>query len=834
MKKITLFLSLLMAFCFGVNAQVLKVSKAPTNEGWDENTTWYLIQNKKGGVVSISNTAGTGEYLSLATATIPTTDDANAQWCIVGDETNGYQFYNKASGIDKVLYASRVLDSGDASFKMAAKGDTENEYFDIANSQQAGYIVVKDHNNGNNYWNMRGTNLAYWNSASATNDNGSSFHFIEAAEYENAVAAAENLLALSEAEYEIVATPIDLKNNTGMLYCNAPCTNTSWGDQFEGHWEYLFDNDATTILHTEYGSNTSVDGLDHYIRVDMGEGNTIGALQFTIGTRSKNCNVNSPTTIVVEGCNEADGTYEEIKTVTGIPQENSYTYTSAPLTNGKAYRYIRYRVTATATNQADGGGKVFFFIAEFGMSSVEEVFSVKPEYADYTDQIKALSLTLENKSGTILGYTTAVASAVESLDRVIRVDYYALKDKIEELKNTYLAYAGEAIGQYNVSDDFVAAIEAAETVLKNSESTASNYQASLATLNALEAPTANITLVDGEFYYIRSAVKENGYVYSKLSDEHIDDVLNEEDPEDEFDAGTIGFNALAWVSTTTASNQGTWKCEIIEGVAYLKNVHTASYISALRQYKAGVLSETEKAPIVLEALGQGQVRVKVNGSQLHAQANGYAVPWGDGVNSPSAWYIEKASGVQPHTLTVGAAGYATLMLGYNTTIPTIEGEDCGVFAATIDGEWAVMNEIEGVLPANTAVIVKAAQGNYTFEYTTETATVENNDLRGTLYNKNITEEAYVLGMEENVAYLGLAVMTDGAWLNNANKAYLPAPANAEGVKSYSLRWENGTTGVENVEVENAVKTIYDLTGRKVETISAPGIYIINGVKRVVR
>ena len=827
MKRFTLILSLLMAFCFGVNAQVLKVSEAPVNGDWSENTTWYLIQNKKGGVVSISNTVNTGEYLSLATATIPTTDDANAQWCIVGDETNGYQFYNKASGIDKVLYASRELNSGAASFKMATKGGTENEYFDIENSQQAGYIIVKDHNNQNNYWNYRDANLAYWNSTGARNDDGSSFHFVEAAEYQNAVATAEELLELSEAEYRIVATPIDLKNNTDKLYCNAPCTNTSWGDQFEGHWEYLFDNNHGTILHSEYGGSTSVDGLDHYIRVDMGEGNTIQTLQFTIGTRNKNCTVNSPTTIVVEGCNEPDGTYEEIKTVTGIPQENSYTYTSAPLTNGKAYRYIRYRVTATNSMQKDGGNKVFFFIAEFGMSSVTEEFSVKPEYADYADQIKALSLTLENVNGTILGYTTAVASAVESLDRVIRVDYYALKDKIEELKNTYLAYAGEAIGQYNVSDDFVAAIEAAENVFENSESTASNYQASLATLNALEAPTANITLVDGEFYYIRSAVKENGYVYSKLSDEHADL---------ESDAGTIGFNALAWVSTTTASNQGTWKCEIIEGVAYLKNVHTASYISALHQYKAGVLSETEKAPIVLEALGQGQVRVKVNGLQLHAQANGYAVPWGDGVNSPSAWYIEKASGVQPHTLTVGPAGYATLMLGYNTTIPTIEGEDCGVFTAAINGDWAVMTEIEGVLPANTAVIVKAAPGDYTFTYTTETATVENNDLRGTLYNKNMTEDAYVLGKDENnVAYLGLAIKTDGAWLNNANKAYLVVPAEqAQGVSSYALQFGEGTTGVENVEVENTVKTIYDLTGRRVEEITAPGIYIVNGKKVLVK
>ena len=822
MKKFTLIVASLF-IALGAMAQVVKVSEAPVNGDWSENTTWYLIQNKKGGVVSISNTAGTGEYLSLATATIPAKDDANAQWCVVGDETSGYQFYNKASGIDKVLYATRELNSGNASFKMEKKSDAVNEYFDIANSQKAGYIIVKDHNNQNNYWNNRDNNLAYWNDGRATNDDGSSFHFVEAAEYVNAVATAEELLALSEAEYEIVTTPIDLKNNTDMLYCNAPCTNTQWNDQFEGHWEYLFDNDPGTILHTQYGTGyTSVDGLDHYIRVDMGEGKTIQTLQFTIRTRSKNCTVNSPTTIVVEGCNEPDGTYEEIKTVTGIPQENSYTYTSAALTNGKAYRYIRYRVTATGSMQEDGGGKVFFFIAEFGMSSVTEQFSVKPEYADYADQIKALSLTLENVSGTtILGYTTAVASAVEGLDRVIRVDYYALKDKIEELKNTYLAYAGEAVGQYADVTAIETAVANANAVLESEESTSSDYAAALETLNALEMPAINLPK-DGHFYLFRSVVKENGYMYASL----VDNVNTDED-----EAGHV-----CWATSTTPANVGIWECEVENGNIYFKNVHTASYFFSTESYKPTTLSETEKAVITFAALGERQVNIMVNGAQLHAQnAGGHVVPWGDGKDTPSAWYVEEIASPVNHTLTVGPAGYATLMLGFNATIPAIEGEDCGVFAATINGEWAVLTEIEGVLPANTAVIVKAAPGDYTFKYTTETATVENNELCGTLYNKNMTEGAYVLGKDENnVAYLGKAEMTDGAWLNNANKAYLPAPANAEGIKSYSFRFEGGTTGVEEVKTENGeVKAIYDLTGRQVNAVER-GIYIINGKKVLVK
>ena len=200
MKRFTLILTLLMAFCFGVNAQVLKVSGAPADGKWSDNTTWYFIQNKKGGVVSTDAAyCNTNGKLLLNNSTIPTENYAKALWCVVGDETNGYKFYNKESGTSKVLLASRSLNSGDASFSMADATGAAGEYFDIANSQKAGYIIVKDHNNENNYWNDRGSNLAYWNNTGATNDDGSSFHFVEAAP----VVTALDFIEESEAQYTL-------------------------------------------------------------------------------------------------------------------------------------------------------------------------------------------------------------------------------------------------------------------------------------------------------------------------------------------------------------------------------------------------------------------------------------------------------------------------------------------------------------------------------------------------------------------------------------------------------------------------------------------------------
>ena len=59
--------------------------------------------------------------------------------------------------------------------------------------------------------------------------------------------------------------------------------------------------------------------------------------------------------------------------------------------------------------------------------------------------------------------------------------------------------------------------------------------------------------------------------------------------------------------------------------------------------------------------------------------------------------------------------------------------------------------------------------------------------------------------------------------------------NVAGLKSVTAYEFTGTTGISEVKGENGnVKTIFDLTGRKVNSITAPGIYIVNGKKVLVK
>ena len=171
---------------------------------------------------------------------------------------------------------------------------------------------------------------------------------------------------------------INIRDNAdAMLYSNALCTNTSYGDQFQG-WGVLFDNDANTFFHSEYSDKESADGLDHYLRVDLGEDQRVCAFSFTYTGRSGRTE-NNPKTIVVEGAYEADGEYSEMVILTELPTEAGAVYESGVLDNPNNYRYIRYRVTETVNND-----KVkehpYFCIAEFGMTAQPEFLGMEDPF----------------------------------------------------------------------------------------------------------------------------------------------------------------------------------------------------------------------------------------------------------------------------------------------------------------------------------------------------------------------------------------------------------------------------------------------------------------------
>ena len=153
---------------------------------------------------------------------------------------------------------------------------------------------------------------------------------------------------------------------------------------------------------------------------------------------------------------------------------------------------------------------------------------------------------------------------------------------------------------------------------------------------------------------------------------------------------------------------------------------------------------------------------------------------------------------------------------------------------------------DGIIAGNTGVILSTGADADTDVALTvlgaNLAAENGNLLKGTVENTVINETAYVLGVVNGEVGFYKATTTgaaEGTFLNNAGKAYLPAsamPADASGISFYGFRFgdEEGTTGVEKVEIRNEKEEIYDLTGRRVNEITKAGVYIINGHKVLVK
>lgn len=181
--------------------------------------------------------------------------------------------------------------------------------------------------------------------------------------------------------------------------------------------------------------------------------------------------------------------------------------------------------------------------------------------------------------------------------------------------------------------------------------------------------------------------------------------------------------------------------------------------------------------------------------------------------------------------TVSNVGWSTLYLGYNAVVPnTVKA----YVATEIVSNSVILEQIEGTIDAETGVILEG-EGEHLFNVASEAAGNEKGLLKGSVAAENVTPvgTAYVLSAPAGVVGLYIAELAEGAFLNNANKAYLDV-TNSGPIASYSFNFEwNGTTGVEGVEAEGAQDgAIYDITGRRVKAITAPGIYIVNGKKVV--
>lgn len=199
-------------------------------------------------------------------------------------------------------------------------------------------------------------------------------------------------------------------------------------------------------------------------------------------------------------------------------------------------------------------------------------------------------------------------------------------------------------------------------------------------------------------------------------------------------------------------------------------------------------------------------------------------------------YVKVVLPIPPYNLNTFDTDFYGLYLPYQASVP--EGITAYTGALSDDQATLTLSKVEGVIPANTAVLVKSdAAGEYTFNVSNEETAdaIANNSLQGVTVETAVAELAkegktvLTLGVADGI----VAFRQPAAWTIKANKVYLLVDA----ASSAKIRIVEGeATGIEeNYEfgIMNSEAATYDISGRKVAN-PTKGLYIKNGKKFIVK
>lgn len=180
-------------------------------------------------------------------------------------------------------------------------------------------------------------------------------------------------------------------------------------------------------------------------------------------------------------------------------------------------------------------------------------------------------------------------------------------------------------------------------------------------------------------------------------------------------------------------------------------------------------------------------------------------------------------------VSVSAAGYATLYAPVALTIP----QNVQAYTASFADNKVTLTLIEGTIPANTGVVIEAAEGNYNFAITT-TETTATSDLRGDVATANVdaASAAYILG-KTDAQGVGFFKLNSTDREIKGGRAYYVAP---NGGAAAAYLFNGNITGLEAIKtaLNDANAPVYDLSGRKVAKAVKGGLYIKNGQKFIVK
>lgn len=637
------------------------------------------------------------------------------------------------------------------------------------------------------------------------------------------------------------AAPIALqcKDANGKAYLSSNADqNTETNFPASGGSEpALIDNNPNTFYHSRW-RGTQVNE-PHHIQVKVTDIETDAEFAFSYRTRHNGGPY--PHAFRIE--QSLDGqTFTPIRTfkltTDSLPVQNGKQWKSPKITPTGKYRYLRFVVTESNDQKM---GQYCFAMAEFSLNSYDYKLDVKVN--------KRKEFTCVNDSQIIDAELLMVAA--KSIQSAAASDAM-IDEQIANLQQVYdsLLKAKEASAPYNELVKFsqtaylpMYELKAGNKVGQWTASSAEAYNKVYARaaylLSYRGATAADYTKIRQEWEKAYGKLTyhqpEADKFYTLRKKDSRNAVMLYVDADNKLKAGT---------EANATQSQAVWQFVNESGNMFLKSLHTTSFLTDAKEGSELAAKEYGKAFQIRPINNDGLVAL------IHAATEPVRAEELATEAKLDGWYIdEMASETIGHDLVISKYGYAGLYLDYAVKLP----ENVKAYRVSeINGNSLKLTEIaDGLVPAATPVIVKAAADTYRLNYVANNAAEAINHpnlLYGASFNQYLegkpSTSYYLFGAKNNKVGLYKAWLeynADGTITNgnkctdngkhfkvSANKIYLPLTSSSSAPLSFSF--DETQTGIEEQMTENNDKVIYDLQGRRVNKVKHDGLYIVNGQK----
>lgn len=773
MKKITFLLTLLFAF-IGVTSHaqdVFRTSDAPTATDWAENTTWYKmsLRNK---YVSTLNVDANGYLYANKDAQFY---GEQSWWCIVGNEETGYKFYNKRAGVNKVLGVSKMNEDGKARAEMCDANSTDfaTNFVFNTNGSVTNVFYFKE-KNSNVYVNERNGYFSNWTTG-GDGDPGSAFRFYE----------------VTNKETDLATELTNQKNALNTAITNAEAVV---GDGL-GYYTSTKIDAAKAVYNATSATADDCRNALAALTPNQPEANTLYRLVSAYDNFETKQGVKK--TIYANGNNMMWGT-ETTSNPTEYwlfePTENGFY-----LKNAATHAYVN--TAAQLQNTASRVVTISWPLKNGKPVANLRTGSDSPFHAGGHGQGAGVSSPLMGFGtfGSETGGASAWYIVPATIDNINSITAEAISAR-------YPATDKGQVGLYLTNE-----VNALVNVCAPFATTTSLDEA-ISTFENISLPTP-ITFDNNKYYrFVNVGTSTNG---------------NE---------NTLGSkDGKAFCSIATNMNiDYVWQVLSAGNGKYNLKHATGLY---LQPVQGGQTAQTE--------LGKNESNYQVNNIEtgVFELRNGNANPAqvetnAENTNYLNAWYgnnakwkIFEINYVEVPMNLVGEQKVATTCLPFDAS--NVAGAE--VYTGNLNDAKDVLNmtKLEGGIPANQGVVLVGSADKATITIGATTATIGENDLRGTIANIAFTDDA----PRANYLVFGKNGETAGFYAPSASVASIPAnkaylETSALSVAAIALNFNGTTTGVNTVVLgENGVNApVFDLSGRRVAAPVKGGVYIQNGKK----